>query len=351
VLVAEAVRPRGGTTVLLDWDEVTRLALARLRGERLPPARLEALAATYNGLAAELREPLLRTVGGLPADVSLPDFRALDRVRWLELNVGILRRVTEPLASVTRVPDSWVAGAGRAGMSRYVALVLAFLGGRVLGQFDPQLLGKGPVQPALYLVEPNVAAWERHAGLAGDDLRRWLILHEMAHAWQFASHPWLREHLDSQVDALVSLVVRPGGRGAVQRLRALAVGAPGQWELARRMQATMSLVEGHGNLVMNLVGRSVLPSFASLEAAYRRRTGGRRPLERLLWQVTGLEMKMEQYRVGEQFARAVHDRYGMEVLNRAWGGPDALPRLEELAAPERWYRRVVQGTIGRERRR
>jgi coenzyme F420 biosynthesis associated uncharacterized protein len=346
VVVAEAIRPRGGSTLLLDWDQVMRLAENGLREERLPPDRLASVAAAYNGLATELREPLLETLGGLPAGVRLPDFQALDRAGWLELNVGIMRRVMEPLAAVTQVPESWLAVAGRAGLNRYVALMLVYLGRRVLGQFDPQLLGREPVQSALYLVEPNVAEWQRQGDLDGDDLRRWLILHEMTHAWQFAGHPWLREHLDSQIDSLISLAVRSAGGGGIKRLRAVAVGAPSQWDLVRRMQATMSLVEGHGNLVMGLVGKR-LPTYGRLEAAYRRRSGERGPLERLLWRVTGLEMKMEQYRTGERFARAVHDRYGMDVLNRAWDGPESLPRLEELGAPDRWYRRVVRASAAR----
>ena len=343
VLMTEAVRPRGGTTLLLDWDEVERLAMAGPPEERMSPPRLAAVAAGYDRLAAELREPMLDAVGGLPEGARLPGFEALDRPRWLELNIGILRRVMEPLASVSRVPDSWLAMAGRAGLNRYVALMLRFLARRVLGQFDPQLLGREPIQPALYLVEPNVAAWERQGGLPGGDLRRWLILHEMTHAWQFAGHPWLRRYLDGQIEELIGLAVQPGRPSGLQRLRSLTLGAPAQWNLVRRMQATMSLVEGHGNLVMNLVGRRVLPSFDRLEAAYRRRSEERGPLEGLLWRVTGLEMKLAQYRLGERFALAVHERYGMEVLNRAWESPDALPRLDELGAPERWYRRVVRG--------
>ncbi len=342
VLVVEAVRPRGGTTLLLDWDEVTRLAMARLRQERTDPGRLDRAAAAYNRFAAELRAPLLDAIGE-PERVELPDFEALDRAGWLDVNVAILRRVMEPLVAVTRVPDTWLATAGRAGLNRYVALMLEFLGRRVLGQFDPQLLGKEPIQPALYLVEPNVAAWERRAELPGDDLRRWLILHEMTHAWQFASHPWLREHMDGQIEQLISMTSRTGSSRGLERLRALTVGVPAQWELVRRMQATMSLVEGHGNLVMNLVGRRLLPSFDRLEAAYRLRSGQRGALEQLIWRVTGLEMKMEQYRVGERFAQEVHDRYGMQVLNRAWESPDALPRSEELDDPQRWHRRVVRG--------
>ena len=103
----------------------------------------------------------------------------------------------------------------------------------------------------------------------------------------------------------------------------------------------MSVVEGHGNLVMNLVGRRLLRSFDRLLAAYRRRSSERGVLEQLIWRVTGLEMKMEQYRDGERFAREVHDRYGMEVLNRVWDGPGSLPRPEEIGDPRSWYRRVI----------
>ena len=52
---------------------------------------------------------------------------------------------------------------------------------------------------------------------------------------------------------------------------------------------------------------------------------------------------MRQYQVGESFARAVHDRYGMAVLNRAWESPETMPRAEELRDFERWYRRVGAG--------
>jgi coenzyme F420 biosynthesis associated uncharacterized protein len=343
MLVAEVVRPRGATIDLLDWAEVGRLATGRLQGARMSSAALADASAVYNRLAGELREPLLQAVGGLPAGARLPDFEAVDRGGWLDLNVRIIERVTEPLTAVTHVADSRLALLGRAGLNRYVALLLEFLGRRVLGQFDPQLLGREPIQPALYLVEPNVAAWEHQADLPGDDLRRWLILHEMTHAWQFEGHPWLREHLNRQVEALIEVAVRSASASGLDRLRTVTVAGPAQWELIRRLQATMSLVEGHGNLLMSLVGRRELDSFDRIDAAYRRRASQRSLLDRLILRLTGLELKMRQYRVGERFARAVHDRYGMDVLNRVWEGPDALPLPEELDDPERWLRRVGQG--------
>lgn len=353
VLVAEAVRPRGGPAALLDWDEVSRIATARLREERRGPGWQTQAERAYNRFAAELRAPLLETVGGLPDGVTLPDFQALDRAGWLELNVEVLRRVMEPLVTVARVPETWLSMAGRAGLNRYVAMMLEFLGRRVLGQFDPRLLPSQQVAdvglaagraepPGLYLVEPNVAEWERQASLPGDDLRRWLILHEMTHAWQFARHPWLHDHLSRQLRELIGLSTRTGSLRGIERLRAITVGLPQHWELVRRTQATMSLIEGYGNLVMNLVGRRTLGSFERLEAAYRVRSSERGVLEQLVWRVTGLQMKMDQYRMGERFARAIYDRHGMAALNRAWESPETLPRTEELDDPERWYRRVVR---------
>jgi coenzyme F420 biosynthesis associated uncharacterized protein len=297
-------------------------------------------------MAAEVTPALLEAVGGLPADVRMPDFQALDGFSWLDLNIGLLRRAMEPLERSTVVSNSLLAQVGRVSLSRYVATLLGFLSGRVLGQFDPQLLGREPLEHALYLVEPNVASWQDHEDLPGGDLRRWLILHELTHAWQFAAHPWLRQHLNDELGRLVALAAgAPEGarRGSLSSLLGLTVGVPAQLAAVRRMQATMSLVEGYGNLVMNLVGRQLLPGFDRLEAAYTRRSRQRSALELLLWRLTGLELKLQQYRLGEAFSRAIQESHGMTVLNRAWESPETLPRPEELRDPDRWYRRVVLG--------
>jgi coenzyme F420 biosynthesis associated uncharacterized protein len=346
VVLAETVRPRGGRAHLIDWDEIATLAAGRVHGSRLSPAARRRLESRYQQMAAEVTPALLETVGG-DRGLRLPDFQALDGFSWLELNIGLMRRALDPLERST-VANSLIAQVGRVGLSRYVALLLGMLSGRVLGQFDPQLLGREPVEHALYLVEPNVAGWQEQEDLPGDDLRRWLILHELTHAWQFAAHPWLREHLNGELQRLVAMAAGASDgagprRASLLSLRALTVGVPAQLAAVRRVQATMSLVEGYGNLVMNLVGRRLLPGFDQLEAAYTRRSGQRNPLEVLLWRITGLELKLQQYRLGETFSRTIHESHGMAVLNRAWDSPDTLPRPDELRDPDRWYRRAVLG--------
>src|SRR5207245_4678128 len=146
---------------------------------------------------------------------------------------------------------------GRAGINRYVALLLDFLSRRVLGQFDPQLLGKEPVEQGLYLVETNVADWQRRESLPGDDLRRWLILHEMTHAWQFAAHPWLREHMEESMRVLIESVTKKGP--AIARYAAFVGVLPAQWRVMRRVQGTMLVVDGYRQLVIKQLGRKLRP--------------------------------------------------------------------------------------------
>ena len=344
VAVAEVVRPRGGSSLLVDWDEVRGVAGSRLGAAPMSGASLEAAAKGYRAMAAQLEAPMLDFVGGLPRGASLPEFQALDRQAWLDLNLGILRRAIDPVLEFGRMPNSLLVEFGRSGLNRYVGYMLGFLGTRVLGQYDPQLLGAEPVGAGLYLVETNVEQWGRMANLPGDDLRRWLILHElilheMTHAWQFAAHPWLRRHMEGALKVLLESTARqasPAGRVA-----AFAGVLPAQWRTMRQMQGTMSLIEGYSNLVMNKLGSKLLPGFLALEEAYRARSRNKSPLEVLVLKLTGMDLKLQQYRRGEAFASAVYDRYGIEVLNRAWEGPEKLPRPEEPEHPERWYRRVT----------
>src|SRR3982074_914826 len=338
--IAEAFRPRGGSTVLVDWQQVRRMANARFESTSVDPASLAAAASGYRSMAAELEKPMLNFAGGLPKGVSLPKFEALDRAGWLDLNLGILRRAIDPVLETGRMPNSLIVEVGRAGVDRYVAFMLAFIGRRVLGQYDPQLLGAEPVGgEGLYLIETNVEEWARRAALPGKDLRRWLILHEMTHAWQFAAHPWLRPYMERSMRVLIQSMTNRAK--PVERIAAFAGVLPAQWKVMRQVQGTMSVVEGYSNLVMNELGAKLLPGFERLEEAYRMRSSGKSVLELLIWKLSGLDLKLQQYRRGEAFAKAVFDAHGMAALNLVWQGPKNMPKIEELGNPERWYRGVV----------
>src|SRR5438034_833779 len=290
-------------------------------------------------IADKLEKPLLNFIGGLPKGASIPQFEAIDREGWVDLNLTILRRAVDPVLEAGRMPNSLIVEVGKAGVDRYVGAMLAFLGRRVLGQYDPQLMAAEPMGgEGLYLVETNVVDWQRHANLPEEDLRRWLILHEMTHAWQFAAHPWLRRYMEESMRVLIESVTKKGP--AIARYAAFVGVLPAQWRVMRRVQGTMSVVEGYSNLVMNQLGRKLLPGFDRIEQAYRERSTGKSALEVLIWKLTGLDLKLQQYQRGEAFCRAVFDQHGIQILNRVWDGPDSMPRLNELANPGAWYRRT-----------
>src|SRR5204862_7516965 len=95
------------------------------------------------------------------------------------------------------IPGSLILSFGQKGISRYLGLMLGLLARRVLGQYDPALLGREPVETSsLILVEPNVQVWAEKDRLPIDELRRWLAMHEMTHDWEVKEHPWLQVYLE-----------------------------------------------------------------------------------------------------------------------------------------------------------
>ena len=95
----------------------------------------------------------------------------------------------------------------------------------------------------------------------------------------------------------------------------------------------MSLLEGHGNAVMNRLGAELVDGqerMARVLQARRNARGATALLHRLL----GLELKMSQYELGEAFVDAIEREAGFHAVDPAWRGPELLPTLDELTAPD-----------------
>src|SRR5205085_3027375 len=113
-----------------------------------------------------------------------------------------------------------------------------------------------------------------------------------------------------------------------------------QRQLFRETQAVMSLLEGFSDYVMDEVGRDLVPGVERISAKFHERRQARRsPFERAIMRLTGMDVKMEQYRKGEAFVAAIATAGGPAALERLWSGPDALPRIGEIEQPDIWIRR------------
>src|ERR1051325_8159217 len=97
---------------------------------------------------------------------------------------------------------------------------------------------------------------------------------------------------------------------------------------------------------MNSVGKQLLPHFDLIHERVEHRQQERSQAEQLFLKLTGLSLKMEQYRLGERFVDEVVRQRGIQFVNRAWQAPESLPTEPEIRDPGRWIARMEAGHGG-----
>ncbi|MBA3585762.1 MAG: zinc-dependent metalloprotease [Gemmatimonadetes bacterium] len=337
---------------MISWNAARAIAVTLAsRTERAPARDFD-----YQAAVEETLMPL-SDFAGIELPPGTDATRRLvvaDRTEWIDFNIEgfgllmepVLKRATEGAGNVT-----WALGG--ATLTAQMGLLLGFLSSRVLGQYDTgPLLSKnaagGPGK--VFFLDGNIVAAAGRLGVPLDGLRLWIVLHEMTHALQFEGYPWLRRHLGGLLENLVGpLSERLGVRETVRRLSTnLKTGgrsmelvmSPEQRQSFDRMQAAMSVIEGYSDFVMHNVGMNLVPHYEHLKDRMARSRAHRPPFETAVFRLTGMDVKLEQYRLGERFADAVARRQGMEGLNRVWNGPENLPTLAEVRDPGLWMTRM-----------
>ena len=343
---------------LIDWD------LAASTAKRLAPAPPGVTRTEADAAVAELTRAA-HIAAGHVAELTLlhePPVTALtrvvDRPGWVDVNASGMATLMGPLVdklAAGRPANKIVDGIGGKVTGAQAGVLLGFMSGRVLGQFE--FFDRPDGQ--LMLVAPNIVEVEGRLGVNPSDFRLWVCLHEVTHRVQFTAVPWMRQHLMDEVatltetmdadpaelrarvgNAVGELVKAVRGKGDGAGVMA-ALATPEQHVVIDRITAFMSLVEGHAEYVMNAVSPAVIPSQPVIEARFkeRRRKGGN-PLDRLMRRLLGLDAKTRQYVEGSAFVRGVVDRIGLDGFNAVWSAPANLPSKAELAAPAQWVTRV-----------
>ncbi|MDQ8707813.1 zinc-dependent metalloprotease [Streptomyces sp. LHD-70] len=297
----------------------------------------------------------------------------VDRAGWVRANVAGFRELLKPL--LDKMQDRRGSGPGNAMMGAVggkvtgveLGMLLSFLASRVLGQYETFAPPSRDLPAApdgggrLLLVAPNIVHVERELDVDPHDFRLWVCLHEETHRTQFTAVPWLRDHLEGEIQSfLAETEVDPmtvlerlreaasslagngrteeedGGRSIVELVQ-----TPAQREVLGRLTAVMSLLEGHADFVMDGVGPAVVPSVTEIREKFKeRRAKGASRLDQALRKLLGLDAKLRQYRDGERFVRSVVEQVGMDGFNRVWTSPNTLPTKAEIARPADWVARV-----------
>jgi len=361
---------------MIDWDLAISTGTRWARpGPQVSLAEARRTVSELRDLASAVQEPVLKVTGmHAPGDGTLGRVAVVDRPGWIRANVDGFRVVLEPLVEQLRerVPGGANGASKAPGFINTVGsrvtgiqagLILAYLSGRVLGQYElflpPETSPVDGQQPGrLTLVAPNIVMIERELEVDSHDFRRWVCLHEETHRLQFTAVPWLRDYVQRQMtEFLLASELDPAA--ILQRIRSAAdamagavrggdggslleaVATPAQREIMDRLTAVMTLVEGHGDYVMDAVGPKVVPSVAQIRERFNSRRGSTGRVEQTLRRILGIDLKMKQYAEGSRFVTTVVDEVGMAGFNKIWTSPETLPTKDEFARPQEWVDRVA----------
>ncbi|UVI37064.1 zinc-dependent metalloprotease [Brevibacterium spongiae] len=336
--------------MIVDEKFAARTARELVAAKKAPdPGELDALVTGMKDNALTAQDLVLDSFLLEPAHADAVRTRlaagtvlVLDQVGWVKANAQSVNGMVDEAALPAPVTPATAKGA-----AVEVAGVLSLLSTRVLGQFDPFAVECG----RLMFVAPAVLIAEEAMGVDPRDFRMWVALHEATHQVQFATAPWLREHMRSLLSGVVSTRVSMPGVGGIVDLFAtlgrIVKGDASLVDLIRDEQmrsaldeatAILSLLEGHADVVMDEVGAGVIPSVRKLRRKFeaRRDAGQGGFLSNLL----GMDLKLAQYRDGAKFVRAVRREVGQKGFSRIYEAPANLPRTAEIHDPHLWLDRV-----------
>jgi coenzyme F420 biosynthesis associated uncharacterized protein len=345
----------------VDWDLAQRVAARSAPRDPFADSyHYDSLAPDFEELTA-IAEAQVAETTGLHSLAGPARARVTDRPGWVSANIASFQRLLRPITERLdeRVSSTPFAPVARRLAGAEVGVLLGWMSGRVLGQYDLLVIeDEDPDdQDIVYYVGPNVLSLEKRFAFPPREFRLWLALHEVTHRAQFTGIPWMREHFLGLVEATVSAVdtdpkqlldsighvaaaVRRGENPLDDGGLAVLFSSPEQRLVLEKVSGLMSLLEGHGDVTMDRAGADQIPNATRFGQVLRQRRQQGNAAAKLLQKLIGLEAKLKQYQQGEQFIEQVEGAGGPELLERAWERPENLPTIGEIRDPDAWIARV-----------
>ena len=104
--------------------------------------------------------------------------------------------------------------------------------------------------------------------------------------------------------------------------------------------ALMTLLEGHGDVIMSRAGKGHVRNQERFEKVVTQRRKSATGVTRIFQKLIGIEAKLAQYEEGEEFICTIEESEGIDFLNIVWENPNNLPKLEEIKNPNLWITRI-----------
>jgi putative hydrolase len=343
-----------GTNSETNVDPAARVAIESL----LPIAHMHV--ANHTGLVTALSAPTVLVVNRSQwAHHALESYRPLftNLAASLSTTQGEnLDDVEDQMATMLSALNKMMAPA-MMGMS--IGTMVGQLAQRVFGQYDLPI--PRPVRQQILCVAPNIDEFSRDWSIAEQDMRMWVLIHELTtHA------VYEIDHVRSTItDALSRYVAgfRPNPSALMERLTNLemtdtdpmammskfltdpaillgAVRSGEQEAQAPVLDALVAAIIGYVDYTVDAVSATLLGGDSRIAEAVRRRRVEAAPHDTFVEQLLGLKLSSEQVQRGHEFVAGVVERQGSAGLARLFERPGNLPTPNELDAPGLWLARI-----------
>ena len=359
----------------LNWDLAQQFAQLGAVGDTSDPEPGASTRIEYNALA-DIADMHVRQVPGM-ADLSptvRPEILTTTRARWAHRTLSDLRPLFTDLATAlskreTPEPESddpfaamlnnlsTVMAPAMMGMS--IGSMVGALAGHALGQYELPLARIDTRE--ILVVSSSVDSFARDWDIAQDDLRMWVLIHELASHAILAS-PAVVEGLMTLVRRHVS-AFRPDPQAVMESIGELnlddadamnniqkifsdpmvlmgAMRTPEQESLAPVLDAHIAAVSAYIDYIVDTVGARLLGAQASIAEAVRRRRVEYGTDAVLIERLLGISTTRAQQTRGRAFIQGVLERADAETLTKLLQSPANLPTPNEMDAPGLWLARL-----------
>lgn len=359
----------------LNWELAQQFAQLGAVGDTPDPEPGASTRIEYNALA-DIADMHVRQIPGMAqlAPAVRPEILTTTRARMAHRTLSDLRPLFTDLATAlsTRPPaeapddDPFAAMLNNlstmmapAMMGMSIGSMVGAVAAHALGQYELPLAR--PDAREILIVSSSVDSFATEWDIAKDDLRMWVLIHELASHAALASPavigglmPLVRRHVSAfrpDPQAVMESIgeLNLDDADAVNNIQKIfsdpmilmgAMRTPEQENLAPVLDAAVAAVSSYIDFVVDSVGARLLGAQASIAEAVRRRRVEYGADAVLIERLLGISTTRAQQVRGRNFIQGVLERSDAEKLARLLEAPENLPTPNEMDAPGLWLARL-----------
>ena len=359
----------------LNWDLAQQFAQLGAVGDTADPEPDASTRIAYNALAdiADMHVREITTLSTGPRDRHV-EILTTTRAKWAQRTLTDLRPLFTNLATALNrredpqdSPDdpmgamlsnlSSMMAPAMMGMS--IGSMIGALASHALGQYELPL--SRPHASEILVVSSSVDSFASEWSIPTDDMRMWVLIHELASHAILASSAieqgltaLIQRHVSAfrpDPQALMDSIgeLDPSDPDAMARIQGVfsdpmvlmgAMRSPEQEAMAPLLDAHIAAVSGYIDFVVDSVSSRLLGTSSPIAEAARRRRVEYGAEGQLIERLLGVSLTRAQQQRGRSFIEGVVERNGASALIPMLEKAENLPTPNEVEAPGLWLERL-----------